>query len=308
MKRNPVFDREMRVSSRSARLPMILGLFNGTLFLVTLLNLYSVMLQVETSAAIQYGSFMEMYGFVTAIEFLLLLILAPAMTSGAISAEREKQTLELMLTTKMKPRDIVAGKLMSSMATLLLLLLSSVPAVAMVFIYGGITWLDAFLLILCYVTTAFFAGSLGICCSAIFRRSTVSAVVTYVSLMMAVGGTYFLNKFSLSLSSMSTSLGSAYEAGEAAVSSGPMFGLFLLNPAVTFLAIVGEQGGRSFPFSRFCSRFGVDYRSFFMEHWVWFSILLQLLAGILLLKIAARYVEPVKRNQKHSHFQKKGIE
>ena len=51
MKQNPVYNREMRVSSRSMKLPLIIFLFNGILFLVTLLNMYSVIMQVKASAS-----------------------------------------------------------------------------------------------------------------------------------------------------------------------------------------------------------------------------------------------------------------
>ena len=50
MKQNPVYNREMRVSSRSLKLPFIIVLFNGILFLVTLLNMYSVVMQVKATA------------------------------------------------------------------------------------------------------------------------------------------------------------------------------------------------------------------------------------------------------------------
>ena len=168
MKQNPVYNREMRVSSRSMKLPLIIFLFNGILFLVTLLNMYSVIMQVKASASIQYSSFMELYEFVTSMEFILLMFIVPAVTASAISGERERQTLDLMLTTRMSAGQIVTGKLLSALSTLFLLILSSFPAVAMVFVYGGITWTDAFSLILCYVTVAFFAGSIGICFSTVF--------------------------------------------------------------------------------------------------------------------------------------------
>lgn len=50
MKQNPIYNREMRVSSRSLKLPLIIFLFNGILFLVTLLNMYSVIMQVKATA------------------------------------------------------------------------------------------------------------------------------------------------------------------------------------------------------------------------------------------------------------------
>ena len=58
MMQNPVYSREMKVSSRSIRLPLIIVLFNGILSMVTLLNMYSAVAQVESTAVIQYSSFM----------------------------------------------------------------------------------------------------------------------------------------------------------------------------------------------------------------------------------------------------------
>ena len=189
MMQNPVYSREMKVSSRSIRLPLIIVLFNGILSMVTLLNMYSAVAQVESTAVIQYSSFMDMYEFVTTIEFILLMFIVPAVTAASISGERERQTLELMLTTQMTASQVVIGKLMSALSTLLLLIVSSFPAVAMVFVYGGITWQDILSLLMCYITVAFFAGSLGICFSALFKRSTISTVVTYGVLIAVVAGT-----------------------------------------------------------------------------------------------------------------------
>ena len=47
---------------------------------------------------------------------------------------------------------------MSALSTLLLLIVSSFPAVAMVFVYGGITWQDILSLLMCYITVGLFCG------------------------------------------------------------------------------------------------------------------------------------------------------
>ena len=301
MMRNPVFSREIKVGSRSVRLPLIILLFNGILSLVTLLNMYSAVAQVKTTAVIQYSSFMNMYEFVTTIEFILLMFIVPAVTAASISGERERQTLELMLTTQMTASQVVIGKLMSALCTLLLLIVSSFPSVAMVFVYGGITWTDAVSLILCYITVAFFAGSLGICFSALFKRSTVSTVATYGVLVAVVAGTYFINKFSLSLSAMNiNNTAAAYGFGENAVkpTSGGFFYLLLLNPASTFLAILNGQAGGNTPLSKLKSSFGMTATNFVTENWVIVSILIQLALAALLIYIAVRCVEPVKRRRR----------
>ena len=299
MKQNPVYNREMRVSSRSLKLPLIIFLFNGILFLVTLLNMYSVIMQVKATANIQYSSFMDLYEFVTSMEFLLLMFIVPAVTASSISGERERQTLDLMLTTRMSAGQIVGGKLLSALSTLLLLILSSFPAVAMVFVYGGITWADAFSLILCYVTVAFFAGSIGICFSAAFKRSTISTVVTYGTLVAVVAGTYFINRFALSVSGMSLDKTTAYSIADSGLraSSGVSFYLFLFNPAVTFMAIIGEQAGRGTPLADIVSYFGMSESGIIIKHWIGLSIVLQLTAGAALIAGAIHFVEPVKHKK-----------
>lgn len=232
MRQNPVYSREMKVSARSPRFPLILSLFNGILCLAALINMYSVVLRVRTNATIQYSSFMDIYEFVTAIEFILLMFIVPAVTAASISGERERQTLDLMLTTQMTAAQIVTGKLMGALSSLFVLILSSFPAVAMVFVYGGITWWDALSLIFCYVAVAFMAGSLGIFFSSVFRRSTVSTAVTYGTLIAFVAGTYFINRFALSMSAANldqTIAAYAMEAPAIRASSGGAFYLFLMN-------------------------------------------------------------------------------
>lgn len=139
MKQNPVYKREARVNARSIRIPMIVMVFNGVLSAVALLNMYSVMAQVKASASIQYTSFMQMYELLASLEFIMLLFIVPALTAASISGERERQTLDLMLTTLLTPAQIVSGKLLSALSVMVLLVVSSFPPISMVLVFGGIT-------------------------------------------------------------------------------------------------------------------------------------------------------------------------
>lgn len=171
MKINPVYRQESRVSARSFRLPLIILSCNSLLALVALLNMYSMVTQVKATAEIQYSSFLSLYIFGAAIEFAMLLLIVPALTAGSVSGERERQTLNLLLTTRMTPADIVMGKLLSCLSTVFLLVVSSFPILALVFIYGGVTGKDIFLLLISFGSTALLAGSIGICCSSIFKST-----------------------------------------------------------------------------------------------------------------------------------------
>lgn len=201
MKQNPVYKREARVNARSIRIPMIVMVFNGVLSAVALLNMYSVMAQVKASASIQYTSFMQMYELLASLEFIMLLFIVPALTAASISGERERQTLDLMLTTLLTPAQIVSGKLLSALSVMVLLVVSSFPPISMVLVFGGITWMDLAALLLCYVAVALVAGSMGIFFSAVFKRSTLASVCTYGVMGLLVAGTYFANRFAMALSS-----------------------------------------------------------------------------------------------------------
>ena len=120
MKMNPVYKRELTVSSRSIRMALILLIFNSVLAIVALFNMFTVVEQVKVTAEIQYSRFLELYTFVSSIEFLMLMFIMPALTASSISGERERQTLELMLTTTMKPKEIILGKFWSALTTMLI--------------------------------------------------------------------------------------------------------------------------------------------------------------------------------------------
>lgn len=197
MKLNPVYKRELTVASRSVRLALVFMAFNGILAVAALFNMFSVVEQVKVTAEIQYARFLELYVFVSSIEFIMLMFIMPALTASSISGERERQTLDLMLTTTMRPGQIVFGKLWSALTTLLLLVLSGIPVQSLVFVYGGVTVSDMVLLLLCYGAVSLLAGGIGVFFSSFLKRSTVATVCTYVTLIILVAGTYAINVFSL---------------------------------------------------------------------------------------------------------------
>lgn len=299
MRNNPVYKREMAVRARSPRIPVLIMLFNGILAAAALLNMYSSIVQVRISNTIRYESFLQLYAFVATLEFLLLMFIMPALTSASISGERERHTLELMFTTRLRAADIVAGKLMSALSQLLVMAFSSFPVLLLTFVYGSMNLKDLALLMFCFVTVALFCGSLGIFASALMRRSTFSNVVTYGTLLAAVAGTYLFNQFLLNVSQMEVN-SMVLQAGEVrpAPSSGWAAYLLLLNPAATFAELLESQvsgGGGQFTARYFL---GAASGNFITEHWVFVSAAIQLALSAVLLRGAVWFLEPVRRKRK----------
>jgi ABC-type transport system involved in multi-copper enzyme maturation permease subunit len=126
---------------------------------------------------------------------IVVLVLAPASTAGAISLEREKQTLDLLSTTPISSLAIVLGKLLSALSWILLLLLASIPVTALVFTFGGVgpdNMAKGYLVLL---VSAVFYGSLGLFVSALVKRTQAATVINLVSVIALTAGTGFIFVF-----------------------------------------------------------------------------------------------------------------
>lgn len=122
------------------------------------------------------------------LETLLVLILAPAFTAGAISSEREHQTLDLLVTTPLSTVGVVVGKLVSALAWVLILIVASIPLMSLVFVFGSVgpeDVLRAYVLLFCL---AFGMGAVGLFLSALVRRTQAATVLaSIVVLVLALG-------------------------------------------------------------------------------------------------------------------------
>lgn len=279
MKINPIYWQEARVSSRSFRLPFIILLCNTILALAALLNMYSMVTQAKVTAEIQYASFLNLYILVACIEFVMILLIVPALTAGSISGERERQTLNLLLTTRMTPADIVVGKLMTGLSTVILLIVSSFPVLALVFIYGGVTVKDIVLLLVSFVSTAVLSGSVGICCSSMFKKSTIATVVSYCIMAVLVLGTMAVVRFT-NFSGVSV-----------------FAWLLFLNPAVPFCAAMGEQMGNVRQNPVLQAWAGSSLQQMTAGDWLWLGVIVQLLLAGGCLWAAINRVNPRRKRR-----------
>jgi ABC-type transport system involved in multi-copper enzyme maturation permease subunit len=71
---------------------------------------------------------------------LSLTTLAAALTGAvAVTAEKDRRTLELLLVSRLSDRELVLGKLAASLVRVMLLLLAAVPVFAIAGLFGGVT-------------------------------------------------------------------------------------------------------------------------------------------------------------------------
>ena len=123
------------------------------------------------------------YQILIIVQFILIILVAPAMTSGAIAGERERQTLELLLVTNTRSFRIVWGKAMESFAMLALLIVCGFPVMCMTIIAGAVTILQILAGELFLLAMAFAAVCVGVLSSALARSTVGSSILSYVILL-----------------------------------------------------------------------------------------------------------------------------
>ncbi len=126
---------------------------------------------------------------------LMVLVLAPAFTTGAISLEREKQTIDLLVTTPLSTLGMVIGKLLSALSYVFLLILASVPLMAIVFVFGGVGPEDLLRAYAVLFATAFGMGAIGLFISALTRRTQTATVITLIVVLAITLGSAAVHEF-----------------------------------------------------------------------------------------------------------------
>ena len=300
MRWNPVFWKEITVDSRSVRLPVVIFIFNLILSAAAIFNIYNLNMHARLTAEIQYSAILELYSLISTLEFVMLLLLMPALTAPAICGEREKDTLDVLVSTSIHPRSIVTGKLGSAPTEMLVLLLSALPVQSLVFIFGGVTMPDIILVFITYVAAVMYIGGIGIFCSALFRKNVMSNAASYMATAILTAGTFADCRF-YGLLRFGQGVFEMY--GGTAAGAGKLMYLLLFNPAVTFACVINLQAGSGDTLEKLASRAGPVPRNMITANWIPVSLVLQIAAAFLLIGGAIWLITPGRGRQDRRKLQ-----
>ena len=252
---NPLLTKELRGRMRGWRaigmLTIYLFLLGGQTWLV-----YALIAFNSSPADIvgaQFGKYL--LGVVVIFQLFFVSLLAPAFTAGIITGEREKQTYDLLMTTLLRPRTIVLGKMGAALAWLLLLVLAVVPLSSLAFLLGGVAPEELILSLVVILATAFFYGAIGLFWSSVLR-STIAAVVlalvTIARLVVVAPAVYYMGVTALTLTNNGAPPAwlqntPVLYANELLLSTHPLYALgaseaYLLNNQPIFLATTTLNG------------------------------------------------------------------
>jgi ABC-type transport system involved in multi-copper enzyme maturation permease subunit len=182
---NPIIVKELRSRMRGGRAFITL-----TITLLLTAGLMYALLQVMLSVS-QYSYDVvsprigqALFTVLAYLELAVICAITPAVTAGAISGEREKQTYEMLQATPLSPSSILWGKLFSALSYVFLLLFAAVPLASLIFIFGGVSPSDMFKALLVLLALAVAFGVLGLFMSALFVRTGRATVASFMVVLV----------------------------------------------------------------------------------------------------------------------------
>lgn len=239
---NPILSFSATRRMRSFKTLLIAAAYVVVMLAVTLLIMGRIFGNEATFHSIRNSVTCYQAQMVT--QFILILLIAPAMTSGAIAGERERQTLELLLVTNTRSFRIVIGKAMESFAMLALLIVCGFPVMCLTMIAGAVTLPQILIGELFLLLIAFASVSVGVFSSTLARSTVASGVISYL-ILLAIGGLTLIPlimDFPVEVTSVvyDTSSLAALAPGDALKMISPVL---LCNPGYALIALLHGQTG-----------------------------------------------------------------
>ena len=196
---NPVLYKELRTRMRGRRAFVVLTLYLAIVTLIIALAYLAFRTTLSSpGGGNERQSFGKVFfGLIVWIELVTLSFVAPALTAGAITNERERQTFDLLRITLLRTWELVTGKFLSAFLYLLLLLVSAIPLQSLAFLFGGIAPEEVAIASILLIVTAFAFCAVGVFFSSFVQRTIVSNVLSYAFAILLVFGLPMFFSFSL---------------------------------------------------------------------------------------------------------------
>ena len=182
----PIFSLELVTSSRRARYFWVRVAYALVLLFALGITYQSAMLSrsmpgIQGIANIARDFFISF----AMIQLGAVLVLTPAMVAGTIAQERERRTLEYLLTSQLSSSDIILGKLGARLLHVVFVLLAGIPVLAAAMLLGGIPPLALVVTSAATLLTLVAVGALSIAVS-VWRPRTRDAIVSAYVLLFGV--------------------------------------------------------------------------------------------------------------------------
>ena len=180
----PVFTREAIVAPRRVRHFLTRGVYATALLLLIFtawLVLTGTQRIVNVGDMARFGA--VLFQVLAPLQLALMLFLAAIQSASNVSVEKDRETLVLLLMSRLTNSELVLGKLFASLLSLGVMLLTSLPIFMLIVLFGGTSFAQVGWTFAVTAAAVLAAGSLG-CTIAFWREKTFQALALVALLLV----------------------------------------------------------------------------------------------------------------------------
>lgn len=299
--KNAVAYKDMNISAKRKKLSVILLVTNISMLFIASILLLSYNGALAIYQTISADNFIIAFNVIVIVECVLLCMSIPGLTAPLIANERERQTLDVLLTTKMSYFEIIIGKYTSALCYVFLILITSLPFLSLTLVYGGVSFKDLICVFLTIVVMILYLTSFGVFFSTICKKTAAANILTLFVFAFLIFGTCLIVLIAYLLSiNYDLYSGTTYTMRERIADA--LFFILYLNPAATVFdtldlttgfSITSTANGMAFFASSFTQN--INSSGIFVRFWSLISCTLQLIVSFLMLHFSAKMLDPSRR-------------
>ena len=286
MKVNPVLRNETKIAVRSIKFTLMILAYVAVLAIAVMIY-YNVINSEAFYNGLNLKSSTNFYVVMAVVQAALLFSIVPSLSSTAICSEREKQTLDILLSTKLTPLQIIIGKISSSSLRVIILIISMMPLYAVGSLMGGIKIGDILQLILFFIINTIFMASIGVFISTYVKTSKVSTTLTYLLIVFI-----YLGIIAIALGIFAFSTYQYYSGNNLTAPMPTISPIIYISPVIGFISLLANQVGIGMEFNSFFTEFGFSVYSEYI------SILIQLVLSVVFIYLAKIKLNPLNKRSK----------
>lgn len=286
MKVNPVLRNETKIAVRSIKFTLMILAYVAVLAIAVMIY-YNVINSEAFYNGLNLKESTNFYVVMAVVQAALLFSIVPSLSSTAICSEREKQTLDILLSTKLTPLQIIIGKISSSSLRVIILIISMMPLYAVGSLMGGIKISYILQLILFFIINTIFMASIGVFISTCVKTSKVSTTLTYLLIVFI-----YLGVIAIAFGILAFSTYQYYNANNLTAPMPTISPIIYISPVIGFISLLLNQVGIGMEVNTIFTEFGFSVYSEYI------SILIQLVLSVIFIYLAKIKLNPLNKRSK----------
>jgi hypothetical protein len=151
--------------------------------LVAVCAVASLVLTLATTMGTMDWGVETIGGLMVLLQVTLVVLIAPSLSAGLISTERETGGWDLLRMTPLSASSILGGKLLSVLWTLVLILMATLPGYLVMIYIKPVMWLQVYLVLICLLLAALHTLLVSALVSSMFARTAPATTTAYLVLI-----------------------------------------------------------------------------------------------------------------------------